>query len=81
MRRQSNNSGHPVQSKPRPQGGRLSPETGHPWRTWRVNKSLIMNKKGKIESIHDYMEAAKEDKAGPYDDIVFVEPFTMLHFN
>jgi hypothetical protein len=40
-----------------------------------------MNKKGKIESIYDYVEATKEDKAGPYDDIVFVEPFTMLHFN
>jgi hypothetical protein len=40
-----------------------------------------MNKKGRIESIHDYVEAAKEDKAGPYDDIVFVDPFSMLHFN
>ena len=38
-------------------------------------------KQKKIESIHDYVEAAKEDKAGPYDDIVFVGPFSMLHFN
>jgi len=38
-----------------------------------------MNKKGRIESIHDYVEAAKGDKAGPYDDIVFVEH--MLPFN
>jgi hypothetical protein len=46
-----------------------------------MSKSLIMNKKGRIESIHDYVESAKGDKAGPYDDIVFVEPFTMLPFN
>jgi hypothetical protein len=39
-----------------------------------------MSKK-RIESIDDYVSSAKEDRASPYDDIEFVEPFTMLPFS